>query len=309
MSSDGKDDASGSGVEKKTDDARDYSVRVRSIGRRRRDRTACADNETLVGRRQIAEAREQAANQRENVAGQREGVVLEREVRAAARENEIRSTEALQSTMADQMIRLQQANANLVVASIEAQKLAEQIQIAKIKLDHLAHHDTLTGLPNRILLYDRLAQAISASQRSGNLFAVLFMDLDGFKHINDSLGHSVGDQLLQSVGKRLLGCVRQSDTISRHGGDEFVALLIDIDHPQVVALSVQKMLEAIALPHHLERHDLSISVSIGISIFPGDGMNAETLIKNSDTAMYHAKGKGRKTYAFFDQEMTARILV
>jgi diguanylate cyclase (GGDEF)-like protein len=231
-----------------------------------------------------------------------------REGHAATRENDIRNTEALKSTMADQMSRLQQVNANLVVATIDARNLTEQVQMAKGALDHLAHHDTLTGLPNRILLYDRLAQAIALAQRSGKQFAVLFMDLDGFKHINDSLGHSVGDQLLQSVGKRLSGCVRQSDTISRQGGDEFMALLTDINHPEDTALAVQKMLAAIALPHHIDQQDLHISASIGISIYPDDGMDAETLIKHADTAMYQAKDKGGTTYAFFEQEMTAHAI-
>ncbi|QIB66908.1 putative bifunctional diguanylate cyclase/phosphodiesterase [Kineobactrum salinum] len=220
----------------------------------------------------------------------------------------IRTTEALQSTTGDQMTRLQEVNANLVIATIEARKLAEEVQKAQVALDHLAHHDTLTGLPNRILLYDRLVQAIALAQRSGKQFAVLFMDLDGFKHINDSLGHGVGDQLLQSVGKRLSGCVRQSDSICRHGGDEFVALLIDIDHPEDAALAVRKILTAIALPHHIDQQDLHISASIGISVYPDDGMDAETLIKHADTAMYHAKDKGRKTYAFFEQEMTERAI-
>lgn len=206
------------------------------------------------------------------------------------------------------MIRLQQANANLVVATIEARKLAEQVQTAKTELDHLVHHDVLTGLPNRILLHDRLDQAIASTRRSGKQLAVLFMDLDRFKHINDSLGHGVGDQLLQSVGQRLLACVRQSDTISRQGGDEFVALIPDIDHAEDAALAAQKILAAIALPHHIEQHDLHIGVSVGISIYPGDGPDAETLIKHADTAMFHAKDKGRNTYAFFEQQMTARAI-
>lgn len=203
----------------------------------------------------------------------------------------------------DKMNRLRQANANLVVATLEARKLVEQVKMAQVELDHLAHHDTLTGLPNRILMYDRLDQAITLAQRSGKHFAVLFMDLDAFKPINDSLGHGVGDRLLQSVGKRLQDCVRHSDTICRQGGDEFVALLIDIDHPQDTMLPVQKMLESIALPHRIDQHHLHISASIGISIYPDDGTDAETLIKHADTAMYHAKGRGFN-YAFFEREMT-----
>jgi diguanylate cyclase (GGDEF)-like protein len=318
MSSNDKGDASGSGAGDQARDSSDHAERVRVVrgsDRRRQERAACADEATLLGRKQMAAAREDAAHRREDAAGQREDVVQAREGeahvregRAATRENEIRTAETLQSATVDHMTRLQQANANLVVATIEARKLAEQVQTAKVELDHLAHHDVLTGLPNRILLYDRLAQAIALARRSGKQLAVMFMDLDRFKHINDSLGHTVGDQLLQSVGQRLLVCVRQSDTISRLGGDEFVALLPDIDHPEDAALSAQKMIAAIALPHRIDQHDLHIGASIGISIYPEDGLDAETLIKHADTAMFHAKDNGRNTYAFFEQEMTARAI-
>ncbi|HRK77138.1 MAG TPA: EAL domain-containing protein [Thiobacillus sp.] len=318
MNSKDKGDVRSAGAGNQADDSGAHAERawvVRGSDRRRLDRAACADAGTFLGRERMAAAREDAAHQREDAAGQRESVVQAREGearvregRAATREDEIRTTETLQSATADQMIRLQQANANLVVATIEARKLAEQVQMAKIELDHLAHHDVLTGLPNRILLHDRLAQAVALTRRSGKKLAVLFMDLDRFKHINDSLGHSVGDQLLQSVGQRLLGCVRQSDTISRLGGDEFVALLPDIDHPEDAALSAQKMITAIALPHRIDQHDLHIGASIGVSIYPEDGLDAETLIKHADTAMFHAKDNGRNTYAFFEQEMTARAI-
>lgn len=318
MNSNDKSDVSATGARDQADDSDDHADRIRIVrgsDRRRMDRAACADAGTLQGREEMAVAREDAAHQRESAAGQREDVVQAREGeahvregRAATRENEIRNAESLQSATVDQMIRLQQANANLVVATLEARKLSEQVQAAKAELDHLAHHDVLTGLPNRILMYDRLAQAIALARRTGKQLAVVFMDLDRFKHINDSLGHAVGDQLLQSVGQRLLGCVRQSDTISRQGGDEFVALIPDIDHAEDAALAAKKMLAAIALPHRIEQHDLHIGVSIGISIYPNDGPDAETLIKHADTAMFHAKDQGRNTYAFFEQKMTARAV-
>ena len=190
----------------------------------------------------------------------------------------------------------------------EAQQLAEQLQSTKVELDHRAHHDTLTDLPNRILLQDRLSQAIDLARRQGKQLAVMFMDLDQFKHINDSLGHAVGDQLLQSVAHRLVGCVRQSDTISRQGGDEFVLLLPQIEQAEDAALSAQKVLVALAPPHHIDGHDLHIGVSIGISLYPGDGQDAETLIKNADIAMYHAKENGRNNYQFFAQSMNARAV-
>ncbi|MDP2110630.1 MAG: EAL domain-containing protein [Thiobacillus sp.] len=259
------------------------------------------DKAAVPGRDKLAAAREDAVGLREKAVDVREGTVT-------TRERDIRAAERTPGTSDDQISMLRQANAQLVIASIEAHKLAEQVQKAKIELNHLAHHDVLTGLPNRILLYDRLTQAIALARRSGKQLAVLFMDLDRFKHINDSLGHTVGDQLLQSVSQRLPGCVRQSDTISRQGGDEFVALLPDIDHPEDAALSAQKMIAAIALPHRIDQHDLHIGASIGISIYPEDGLDAETLIKHADTAMFHAKDNGRNTYAFFEQEMTARAI-
>lgn len=253
------------------------------------------------GREKLAAAREEAVGLREKAADVREETV-------DTREREIRAAEMTQGTSDDQISMLRQVNAQLVIATIEAHKLAEQVQTAKTELDHLAHHDVLTGLPNRILMNDRLAQALALARRSGKQLAVLFMDLDRFKHINDSLGHTVGDQLLQSVSQRLLGCVRHSDTISRQGGDEFVTLLPDIDHPEDAALSAQKMLMTIALPHLIDQHDLHIGASIGISIYPEDGLDAETLIKHADTAMFHAKDNGRNSYAFFEQEMTARAI-
>ncbi|HUX30182.1 MAG TPA: EAL domain-containing protein [Thiobacillus sp.] len=259
------------------------------------------DKAAVPGRDKLATAREDAVGLREKAVDVREGAIT-------TREREIRTAATTQGTSDDRISMLRQANAQLVIATIDAHKLAEQVQTAKIELDHLAHHDVLTGLPNRTLLYDRLAQAITQARRSGKQLAVMFMDLDRFKHINDSLGHTVGDQLLQSMSRRLLGCVRQSDTISRLGGDEFVALLPDIDHPEDAALSAQKMLIAIALPHLINQHDLHIGASIGISIYPEDGLDAETLIKHADTAMFHAKDNGRNTYAFFEQEMTARAM-
>ena len=160
----------------------------------------------------------------------------------------------------------------------------------------------------RELVQDRLGQAIELARRQGRQLAVMFMDLDQFKHINDSLGHALGDQLLQSVAQRLVGCVRQSDTISRQGGDEFVLLLPYIEQAEDAALSAQKILTALALPHRIDRHDLHISVSIGISIYPDAGQDAETLIKNADTAMYYAKESGRNNYKFFEQSMNTRAV-
>jgi len=171
------------------------------------------------------------------------------------------------------------------------------------KMAHLAEHDYLTGLPNRLLLNDRLAQAVAYAERHHTQVAVLFLDLDNFKHINDSLGHSVGDKLLESVSKRLVAQVRHSDTVSRLGGDEFVIMVLENSHEEHSTIAAEKILRALAEPHVIAGNELHITTSIGISLYPADGQNAETLIKNADTAMYHAKKKGRNNFQFFNSEM------
>jgi diguanylate cyclase len=274
----------------------------------RRESAAIGDKASLPSRENPAFAREDVAHRREDAVQAREREAHAREGAATIREREIREAETSKAASVDQMSRLQQVNARLITATIEAQKLTEQVQVAKDQLNHQAHHDLLTGLPNRILLQDRLNQAIELARRQYRQLAVMFMDLDQFKHINDSLGHAVGDQLLQSVAKRLVGCVRHSDTISRQGGDEFVLLLPYIEHAEDAALSAQKMLTALAPTHRIDRHDLHISVSIGISIYPDDGRDAETLIKSADTAMYHAKENGRNNCKFFKQDMNDRAV-
>jgi diguanylate cyclase (GGDEF)-like protein/PAS domain S-box-containing protein len=176
------------------------------------------------------------------------------------------------------------------------------------KMRHQAQHDFLTNLPSRVLLNDRVSLAISLARRSKAYPVLLFLDLDKFKHINDSLGHSVGDQLLQAVAERLLGCVRASDTVSRYGGDEFVILLADERHPQDAALTAEKILHALSTPFLIGEQELYTSTSIGIGVFPFDGVDAVTLIKNADTAMYHAKERGRNNYQFFHQAMSQRAV-
>ena len=273
-----------------------------------REKLAAVREGTVHLREEAVHLREDTAHMRETAAQAREAEAHLHEGTTTSREREIRAAETLQAASDDHLSILQQANAQLVIATIEAHKLAEQVEITKVQLAHLAHHDVLTGLPNRLLLQDRLGQAMELAHRHGRLLAVMFMDLDRFKHINDSLGHAVGDQLLQSVAQRLVDCVRHSDTISRQGGDEFVLLLPTIKHAEDAAYCAQKMLASLALPHCIDRHVLHISVSIGISIYPGDGQDADTLIKSADTAMYYAKENGRNTYKFFEPDMNARAV-
>ena len=178
----------------------------------------------------------------------------------------------------------------------------------KVKMSHLAQHDSLTDLPNRTLLHDRIAQAIALARRHGSQCAVLFLDVDRFKLINDSLGHTIGDQLLRSVAERLSACVRDTDTVSRPGGDEFVVLLSEIEHTRDAVVVADKMLASLASPHHIAQHDIHVTVSIGISVCPDDGLDAETLIKNADVALYHAKDNGRNNSQFFTQDMNVRAV-
>ena len=184
-----------------------------------------------------------------------------------------------------------------VAMDITDRKVAEQ------RIAHMAHHDALTGLPNRVLLRDRIQQAIAQAHRASALIAVLFIDLDRFKTINDSLGHQLGDRLLQSVASRILVCVREGDTVSRVGGDEFVIVIPGIESSSDASVVASKILEVLGNAFHLHGNDLHVSASIGISLYPGDGSDAETLMRNADTAMYHAKDSGRANFQFFTQHM------
>jgi diguanylate cyclase (GGDEF)-like protein/PAS domain S-box-containing protein len=179
---------------------------------------------------------------------------------------------------------------------------------AEEQIKHLAYHDALTTLPNRLLFKDRVSVAISQAQRHEARVAVLFLDLDRFKVINDSLGHNIGDQLLQAVAARVQSCVRDSDTVARLGGDEFTLLLPELTHAEDAALVAQKILEAVRYPFHIEGREFYITTSIGISIFPEDGVDAETLIKSADTAMYQAKEQGRDNYQLFNAVVNAKAL-
>lgn len=183
-----------------------------------------------------------------------------------------------------------------------------EISLAFQKLDHLSHYDMLTNLPNRVLLNDRFAQALEHARRSQEKLAVLFLDLDRFKMINDTLGHNNGDLVLRSAAERISSCIRTGDTIARVGGDEFVVIAPDISDPRDAAVLAQRIIDILAQPFVMEGHELLVTSSIGISLYPSDGDNMETLIKNADTAMYHAKQQGKSRFEFHSPALKAAAL-
>lgn len=171
------------------------------------------------------------------------------------------------------------------------------------RLHHIAHHDVLTGLLNRLSLKGRMDQALATARREGSRVALMFIDLDRFKVINDTLGHHMGDELLIEVARRLRASVRDSDVVARLGGDEFVIMLSGVDHTSSIALIAEKLVFSVGHSYQISGHDLYTSPSIGIAIFPTDGVDGETLMKNADAAMYHAKAAGRNNFQFFDAKM------
>ncbi|MEO6623210.1 MAG: EAL domain-containing protein, partial [Burkholderiaceae bacterium] len=248
---------------------------------------------------------------------QREAAVLAGEQALTLRERDTAQLEAAlreedrgASTRAEHAavleLQLREANERLVVATVRAQAMTEEAEGATAQMSHIANHDFLTGLPNRFRLIERLTQAMTLARRHVKKVALMYLDLDHFKHINDTLGHSVGDQLLQTAAKRLSDNVRQSDTVCRQGGDEFVVLLAEVEAPSDASQAAQKLIEALSEPYAIDGHRLQITWSIGISIYPDDGADAETVIRNADTAMYHAKRSGRNNYQMFAPAMNVR---
>ncbi len=189
-----------------------------------------------------------------------------------------------------------------VFIDISERKAAEK------RMAHMAQHDFLTGLPNRMLLLDRLGQAINRAERDGYKVAVMFLDLDRFKNINDTLGHTVGDKLLQEVASRIARVSRAGDTICRLGGDEFVVMLPGVESTAAVSVIAQKLLESIAGSCVIDGNEIEVTTSVGVSVYPDDGRDAGSLLKHADSAMYHAKESGRNNYRFFTSEMNQRVL-
>jgi diguanylate cyclase (GGDEF)-like protein/PAS domain S-box-containing protein len=194
-----------------------------------------------------------------------------------------------------------QSVANILAVAIERKN-------AEDRLAHLARFDALTGLPNRYLFRFRLLQTMAQARRSGQPMAVLFIDLDHFKLVNDTQGHSAGDKLLKEAADRLVQCVRSGDTVGRFGGDEFGAIVSELARPGDADLVAQKILATLSRPFHLEGHETYVTASIGITVFPVDGDNPETLVMNADTAMYRSKEQGRNTYQYFTREMNERAI-
>ncbi len=210
-------------------------------------------------------------------------------------------------TVAHTIAPIHDRNGNVTGTVVVFQDVSEA-RVAALKVSHLAYHDFLTDLPNRVLFDDRLNQAINLARRHQRLLAVLFLDCDNFKNVNDSLGHMMGDLLLQSLAKRIVAAGRSSDTVSRQGGDEFIILLPEMNKVEDAATYAQKILTEVAKPHIIGEHELHLTASIGIATYPGDGRNAEALIHSADIALYEAKECGRNTYKCFHQGMKPRAL-
>jgi len=184
--------------------------------------------------------------------------------------------------------------------------IKEMTERKQAQLYHLAHHDPLTSLPNRLLFYDRLSQAISQAERTGKNLGVLFIDLDHFKRVNDTLGHPMGDLLLREVSQGIQNCLRSGDTVARQGGDEFTVILTNVAQPEDVEMVGQKILALLSQPIRLQEQEVRVTCSIGASLFPQDGENIDVLIQRADTAVYHAK-QSRNCFRYFNPAMAPHL--
>jgi len=204
-------------------------------------------------------------------------------------------------------------NGDLLVRSIryaiERHRMRKELERAQTRLQHMAHHDNLTGLPNRHLFYDYLEKSVARAYRHGKILAVLFIDFDKFKHVNDTMGHAEGDLLLISAAKRMADCIRESDIVARIGGDEFMIMLDSIKSAHAAAKVAHKIQEAMSKIIIVEGREHFVTTSIGISLYPLDSSDVDTLIKNADSAMYNAKECGRNNYKFFLSDLNDKTLI
>lgn len=239
------------------------------------------------------------------IKGQVDSALLARSIRYAMERT--RAEESLRQAHAELESRVQERTAELANAFAALKSEIAERRLAEENVLYLAHHDALTGLPNRVLLQDRLKQAIAHARRNGSQIAVLFIDLDNFKHINDSFGHHMGDRLLKAVAVRLQGCLREYDSLARFGGDEFVLCLPKLPGNTSATSVAQKIQEALVIPFDFDACQMHVSASIGISTYPQDGVTVDALMRAADTAMYHAKSNGRRNYQFFTAALNEAV--
>ena len=272
-----------------------------------RDALLCREMSVIV-REDVMSSREETGNQRDRLFQAREFAIRQREEAAACRETACQAAETMKISFENLINTLRQANEQLVISTMQSQIVSEEVRKAQERMGYLAHHDYLTDLPNRVLLKQHLSQAMALAKRHDTRLAVLFVDLDRFKTINDSLGCAVGDRLLAAVAQRLVGAVRGTDTVSRQGGDEFVVLLSEVTDEQAVSAFADKIHNAVSTPYTVGDQEFSIGASIGVSLYPDDGEDAELLIRNADVAMSHGKRNMSDRYHFFRQEMNDRVI-
>jgi len=261
-----------------------------------REAAVLAGEQASTLRREAADRREYAADRREHAADRREHAADRRETAITLREQALLPLEGAAQASARAVAQIRRVNERLVLTTVDAQTRTEAAEQITAVMSRAAHHDCLTGLPNRTLLADRLERSIAFALRQGHRVALLFLDLDHFKQVNDTFGHPAGDLLLQSTARRLQACVRLTDTVCRQGGDEFVILLPEVQEVEDAIFTARKIIAAMMTPHFIDGHRIPVTMSIGISFFPDDGTDAESLLRAADVALYQAKQTGRNRF-------------